>query len=122
MLGGKRRQWAGGRAPLKVMTTRFSPCLPATRERSLRLKDLLGSVTRVNKKKCLQEASVWGGGAFIRAMTDSGLVGRKNFLIRLVRSHEERRCSNLGPTQSRISPSILLLYEDNNQQYEKDNR
>jgi len=25
----------------------------------------------------------------------------------LVRSHEERRCSNLGPTQSRISPSIL---------------
>jgi len=25
----------------------------------------------------------------------------------LVRSHEERRCSILGPTQSRISPSIL---------------
>ena len=31
---------------------------------------------------------------------DSGLVG-------LVRSHVERRCSVLGPTQSRISPSIL---------------
>jgi len=25
----------------------------------------------------------------------------------LMRSHEERRCSNLGPTRSRISPSIL---------------
>ena len=25
----------------------------------------------------------------------------------LVRSHVERRCSNLGPTQSRISPSLL---------------
>ena len=25
----------------------------------------------------------------------------------VVRSHEERRCSVLGPTQSRISPSIL---------------
>ena len=25
----------------------------------------------------------------------------------LLRSHEERRCSNLGPTQSRISPSLL---------------
>ena len=24
-----------------------------------------------------------------------------------VRSREERRCSNLGPTQSRMSPSIL---------------
>jgi hypothetical protein len=31
-------------------------------------------------------------------MIDSGLV----------RSHVERRCSILGPTQSRISPSILL--------------
>ena len=43
-------------------------------------------------------------------MIDSGLVGREFFFfhhIRLVRSHEERRCSILGPTRSRISPSIL---------------
>jgi len=26
--------------------------------------------------------------------------------VRWVRSHEERRCSILGPTQSRISPSV----------------
>ena len=31
----------------------------------------------------------------------------------LVRSHEERRCSILGPTQSRISP-IILQYTNNN--------
>jgi len=60
-----------------------------------------------------------------RGMVDSGLVGPKVFFIHhirpvvsgarkqrthnrpLVRSHEERRCSNLGPTQSRISPSKL---------------
>jgi len=37
----------------------------------------------------------------VRRIIDSGLVGRT------VRSHEERRCSNLGPTQSRISQSIV---------------
>ena len=37
----------------------------------------------------------------LERVIDSGLVGRK------VRSHEERRFSILGPTQSRISSSIL---------------
>jgi len=44
---------------------------------------------------------------------DSGLVGRKVFFIPLVRSHEERICSNLEPTQSRISPSILWYTKKN---------
>jgi len=34
---------------------------------------------------------------------------------RLVKSHEKRRCHNLGPTQSRISPSILLYTEMNDE-------
>ena len=29
---------------------------------------------------------------------------------RLVRSQLERRCSNLGPTQSRVSPGMILEY------------
>ena len=29
------------------------------------------------------------------------------FSSKLVRSREERRCSTLGPTQSRVSPSML---------------
>ena len=30
-----------------------------------------------------------------------------------MRSHVERRCSNLGQTQSRISPKYALVCEDN---------
>ena len=36
-----------------------------------------------------------------------GATGRRVNIFLLVRSHEERRCSIMGPTQSRISPSIL---------------
>jgi len=43
----------------------------------------------------LSQPDVW----LVDLMVDSGMVGR--------RSHEERRCCILGPTQSRISPSIL---------------
>ena len=47
----------------------------------------------------------------LEEVIDSGLVGRKVSFIHhirpVVKSHEERRCSILGPTQSRISPSIL---------------
>jgi len=54
-----------------------------------------------------------------RVFDDASLLAavRKRAVIRimlvivLVRSHAERRCSILGPTQSHISPSILV-YED----------
>ena len=45
----------------------------------------------------------------LNVLMDSGLVGRKV----LVRSHEDKRCSILGPTQSRISPSIHMYTKPN---------
>jgi len=74
----------------------------------LRLKDLLGPVTRVKKKKKKKSRrSALASRGEPTLVIDSGMVGREA----LVRSDEERRCSILGPTQSHISPSILV-YED----------
>ena len=47
-----------------------------------------------------QDHNLWKGVGF-------AIWGSCLEIDRLVRSHEERRCSNLGPTQSRISPNVL---------------
>ena len=63
-----------------------------------RLDKSLGWTPRCNT---LDSVATWASDAFYDSSIDRLRVGW------LVRSHEERNCSNLGPTQGHLSPSIL---------------
>ena len=65
------------------------------------------NVAKIVGLKYLKSEVLKKGGA----RTRSGVVSRVT-VSRVVRSHVDRRCSNVGPTQSHISPSALV-YQDN---------
>ena len=45
-------------------------------------------------------------------MASAAVFACSRYKLYMVRSHVERRCSVLGPTQSRISPSTISVYEE----------